>query len=404
MNAISPEALRNRLVDQIVSTKVAGLHDSRVEAAMRSVPRHEFLPDADLEEAYANQAVTIKSNPAEDSLPLSCASQPDVVFFMLVQLQLEQGNRVFEVGAGSGVNAAYMRHLVGAGGLVVTGDIDPEVTAYARKTLDATGNGDVVVITRDGTLGAEEYAPFDRVIATVGVWDVPAVLQGQLKVGGRLVVPLRWRGLTRSVAFTRTEECLRSDSVKMCGFLPMIGQDGERTAYADEKHTIRLYWDQDQPIICPSIDVFERGGTSVWTETSVGGSEPFDGIWLRLAAAESGTCRITVKPEAIESGLVQRPAIPSLSPAIVEGDSIAYLALERLPGVDGEPARFRLGAVGYGPAGQDLADRICTQVQVWGADRTAEPVISLYPTGTPDSAMPSGSVVDKPSGRLLVRY
>ncbi|MBO0915477.1 methyltransferase [Streptomyces laculatispora] len=92
---------------------------------------------------------------------------------MLVQLQLEEGNRVFEIGAGTGVNAAYMRRLVGASGLVVTGDIDGDVTAYARKTLDATGFRDVDVITRDGVLGAEERTPFDRIIATVRVWTLP---------------------------------------------------------------------------------------------------------------------------------------------------------------------------------------------------------------------------------------
>ncbi|MEK8144024.1 hypothetical protein NKH18_25130 [Streptomyces sp. M10(2022)] len=117
----STEVLRNRLLDKIVEERVAGLYDPRVEEAMRTVPRHEFLPAVSVETAYANESVSIKDNPAEDALPFSCASKPDVVFFMLVQLQLEAGHRVFEIGAGTGVNAAYMRRLVGSSGLVVTG-------------------------------------------------------------------------------------------------------------------------------------------------------------------------------------------------------------------------------------------------------------------------------------------
>ncbi|MEU1217148.1 methyltransferase, FxLD system [Streptomyces sp. NPDC005790] len=400
----STEVLRNRLLDEIVGERVAGLYDPRVEEAMRTVPRHEFLPAVSVETAYANQSVSIKDNPAEDALPFSCASKPDVVFFMLVQLQLEPGHRVFEIGAGTGVNAAYMRHLVGSSGLVVTGDFDGEVTACARKTLDATGFRDVEVITRDGALGAEELAPFDRIIATVGVWDPSPAMQNQLTPGGRLVLPLRWRGLTRSVAFTRQPERLLSDSVKMCGFLPMIGQDGEHAGYVDDAHLIRLFWDDDQAIHPPALKTaVSQQGTVVWNEASVEPVESFDGVWLRLSATEPATCRITVKPAAIDAGL-RRPAAPALSPALVDGDSIAYLTLERMPVEEGTEPRFRLGAVGYGPQGHGLAERLCTQIMACSGDRTAEPVISLYPAGTPDYELTDGYVIEKPSARMVISY
>ncbi|RRR68447.1 methyltransferase domain-containing protein, partial [Streptomyces sp. RP5T] len=305
-----PEDLRNRLVDAILKEDLSGLRDSRAETAMRTVARHAFLPDAPIEAAYANKSVTIKDNPDEDALPLSCASQPDVVHFMLVQLAVREGDNVFEIGAGTGYNAALLKHLTGKSGRVTTCDIDPDVTAYARRTLDANGYDDVRVVTRDGALGAPEFSPYNRMIATVGMWDLPGAWWDQLAVGGRLVVPLRWRGLSRAVAFQREEGRMRSDSVKMCGFLPVIGQDGERNDYIDDDRLVRLYWDEDQSI-APELlrDALTRPKSVVWTDVTVGPVESFDGVWLRLSATERATCRITAKPTAGEAGL-HRPASP----------------------------------------------------------------------------------------------
>ncbi|MEU9343622.1 methyltransferase domain-containing protein [Streptomyces sp. NPDC048278] len=169
----SPEDLRNRLVDAILQQDVSGPRDARVETAMRAVPRHAFLPDAPLEEAYANKRVTIKENPDQDTLPLSCGSPPDVVHFMLVQLAVREGDNVFEIGAGTGYNAALLKHLTGKSGQVTMCDIAPDATAYARRMLDANGHADVRVVTRDGALGAPEFGPYDRMIAAVGMWDLP---------------------------------------------------------------------------------------------------------------------------------------------------------------------------------------------------------------------------------------
>ncbi|MER6076990.1 methyltransferase, FxLD system [Streptomyces sp. NPDC001833] len=400
----SPEDLRNRLVDAILKQDVSGLRDARVETAMRAVPRHAFLPDATVEEAYANKSVTIKKNPDEDALPLSCASQPDVVHFMLVQLAAREGDNVFEIGAGTGYNAALLKYLTGTSGEVTTCDIAPDVTAYARRMLDANGYSDVRVVTRDGALGAPEFAPYDRMIAAVGMWDLPGAWWDQLAVGGRLVVPLRWRGLSRSVAFRREKDLMQSDSVKMCGFLPVIGQDGERNDYIDDNRLVRLYWDEDQPI-APDLlrDALTRPKSVVWTDATVGPVESFDGVWLRLSAAERGTCRITAKAAAMEAGL-HRPAAPALSPALVEGDSIAYLTLERTAEDQGIEPRFRLGAVGYGTAGAELAERICAQIRAWSPARTVEPVITAYPADTPDSDLVDGAVIDRPSARLVITY
>ncbi|MFF7792923.1 methyltransferase, FxLD system [Streptomyces sp. NPDC007991] len=401
----TPQDMRNRLVDEIVKTSIAGLDDARVEEAMRIVPRHEFIPGASLDEAYANQAVTIKDNPDPDALPLSCASQPDVVFFMLAQLNIQPGDNILEAGAGTGYNAALMRYLAGPTGRVTTLDIHSDVAAHARQRLADTGFSDVQVLARNAELGAPENGPFDRIIATVGIWDLPEGWWDQLTIGGRLVLPLRWRGLTRSVAFIREADRLRSESIATCGFLPMIGQGGEREGYVEPDRSIKLYWDADQHIQPLSLreSLAETKEHVLWTNVTVGPDEPLDGIWLRLSATDPATCRITVRPEALSTpGGMHRPAIPALTPALVEDQSLAYLVLE--PVETQGSKRYRLGAAGYGPAGQDLAERFCAQVREWDPVRTQSPSITAYPGGTPDEKLASGYRIDKPSVRLVISF
>jgi protein-L-isoaspartate(D-aspartate) O-methyltransferase len=229
----TPEVLRERMVDVVRGAGHAAT--PAVEAAMRAVERHRFVPGAPLEAAYDDIAISIKDAP--DGRMLSCASVPSVVGMMLDQLDVRPGQRILEIGAGTGYNAALLAHLSGPTGHVTTVDIDPDVTAQARRNLDATGHTAVHVATRDGALGDDSHAPYDRIIVTVGAWDIPTAWWQQLAHDGRLVLPLRWRGQTQAVAFTRRgDQELISDSVQLCGFVPMIGQDGEHTAaiHADD--------------------------------------------------------------------------------------------------------------------------------------------------------------------------
>ncbi|MGH3804538.1 MAG: methyltransferase, FxLD system, partial [Pseudonocardiaceae bacterium] len=306
-----------------------------------------------------------------------------------------------EIGAGTGYNAALLAELVGETGEVTTVDICPDVTVQARQALDANGYGRVHVATQDGALGEADHAPYDRIIVTVGPWDLPPTWLDQLAPGGRLVVPLCWRGQARSIAFTHEGNHLRSDDVQLCGFIPMLGQDGERTGTIDTDGHVALYWDIDQPIDPAALTgVLSQPKTTVWSGATVGSGESFDGVWLRLTGAEPGTCRIAADPPAVDAGLAA-PAIPSRSPALVEGTSLAYFTLRPLD-PDATERRWELGATGHGPTGPQLAGRLCEQIRAWDRDRTAQPLITAYPAGTPDQGLPNGQVIDKRHIRLVV--
>ena len=396
--AARPEALRARMVDNIVASGHARL--ARVEEAMRAIPRHDFVPEATAEEAYADQAVITKR--ASNGAALSCASVPTIVAMMLDQLDVQPEDDILEIGAGTGYNAALLKYLTGPEGTVTTIDIDPEVTTGARRGLEATGYDNVRVLTRDGALGDPTGAPYDRMIFTVGAWDLPAGLRDQLAPGGRLVAPLRWRGQTRSVAFVRDGELLRSVSIELCGFVPMIGQDGEHTGHIDADGQVSLHWDCDQPVDADGLrGVLDQPKSHAWSGATIGSGESFDGVWLRMTGAEPETCRIAASPAAVEAGLCT-PAIPSLSPALVEDSSLAYLAHRRLPD-EGNGPRWELGAIGHGPDGHELAERLCEQIRAWDADRNAVAVITIHPAGTPDDELSEGLVIDKHETRITVR-
>ncbi|MGX7823553.1 methyltransferase, FxLD system [Actinokineospora sp. 24-640] len=391
----APETLRDAMVDNI---KQAGYARSRaVEAVMRTVPRHEFVPEATVADAYADIAVITKR--AADGSALSCASVPTVVAMMLDQLDVHPGHNILEIGAGTGYNAALLAELTGPNGRVTTVDIDDEVTAGARRGLDATGNHHVQVITRDGALGAPENGLYDRIIITVGAWDLPAAWCEQLVPGGRLVVPLRWRGQTRSVAFVRDGDRLISDRIDLCGFVPMIGQEGEHSGTIDTDGLVSLYFDVDQDIDPAALrGVLEQPKTTVWSGVTVGPQDPFDGLWLNLTAIDPGTCRIAADKEAVTSGLCT-PVIPIRTPAITDGTSIAYMTHRRL---DGPERLSELGAIGHGPAAQHLAERFSSQITVWDRDRFHQPRIDAYSAGALVTAPHTGMFIDKQDSCLVL--
>jgi protein-L-isoaspartate(D-aspartate) O-methyltransferase len=397
--AASPEHLNQLMIDAIAAARPVGTSDLRVLAAIRAVPRHAFVPDASLADAY-NPDLAVITRRDSGGRSLSCASVPCLVGAMLGQLDVRDGHRVFEAGAGTGWNAALLATLAGPSGHVTTIDIDPEVSARAAASLERTGFPGVRVATGDAGLGVPDNAPYDRAIITIGSLDVPPAWFAQLKPGGRLVVPLRWRGQTQSVALVLGEDgILRSDTVFLCGFVPMAGQDWEHSAALDSSDLVHLYWDADQDISPDLLSgVLDRPKTRVESGTTVGAMEPLDAIWVRATATDPAVCRISAEPAAVTSGLCT-PVVKSRTLALAEGDSIAYLAVQRLQ--TPEPG-FRLDAIGHGPDGVGLAQRLCRHAGTWGADRTAKPAITIYPHAAPRA--PGTQVITREHCEMTVTY
>ncbi|HKR50269.1 MAG TPA: methyltransferase, FxLD system, partial [Pseudonocardiaceae bacterium] len=334
-------------------------------------------------------------------LALSCASVPSTVAMMLTQLDAQLGDHVLEIGAGTGYNAALLGEIVGNDGEVTTIDIDSDVTVHARNALNNAGYEHVRVMERDGLKGAPEYGPYTRMIGTVGFWDIPTALRDQLVDDGRFVLPLRWRGQTRSVVLTRQGETLLCQGMELCGFVPIIGQDGERTVNLADA-TVRIHHDQDQDIDAARLnDALAQPATETWSDVRVGNQESFDGIWLRVTAFDDTVCRLEATPAAVDNGL-RRPVIPLRSPALVSGGSLAYLIAKRDDG-DAE-RRSLLGAAYLGTDGADLARRLIAHITAWGADRTAVPNLAVYPSGTPDHDLPAGHIINKVDSRIVLSF
>ncbi|HEV3291200.1 MAG TPA: methyltransferase domain-containing protein, partial [Streptosporangiaceae bacterium] len=157
--------MRERLATGVIAaTRIGSEH---VAAALHAVPRHLFLPEQPPEAAYRDDAIVTKRD--ETGQPISSSSQPAIMAIMLDQLDLVAGQRVLEIGAGTGYNAALISHIIGPSGQVTSVDIDPELAGRAREHLASAGFGEVSVVCAVGAGGYPPRAPYVRIIATVGV-------------------------------------------------------------------------------------------------------------------------------------------------------------------------------------------------------------------------------------------
>lgn len=202
--------------------KAAGkLTDPRIEAAFRAVPRHMFLPDLPLEEVYTDRAIVIKRDARGSAL--SSSSQPTMMAIMLEQLALRPGDNVLEIGTATGYNAAIMQHIVGPQGKITTIELDKDLAQQAEQNLARARMHSVLVVNSDGAIGYSPRASYDRIISTVGIYDVPPAWLKQLKPEGILVAPL-WLNGQISAAFTlQPDGSLLSVNNIPCSFIQIRG-------------------------------------------------------------------------------------------------------------------------------------------------------------------------------------
>lgn len=168
---------RRRMVEYQIRAR--GVGDARVLEAMETVPRHEFVPEEYLQSAYSDGPLPIGYG--------QTISQPHIVAVMTELLELEPGDRVLEIGTGSGYQAAILAELVDE---VYTMEIIPELAGSARECLEGLGYENIRFSNADGYFGWEEHAPYDAIIVTAAPDHVPQPLVQQLKEGGRMVIPV----------------------------------------------------------------------------------------------------------------------------------------------------------------------------------------------------------------------
>lgn len=399
--AARADALREAMIAEL--RELGAIRSDTVAAVVGTVPRHLFAPEEPLETVYApTRAIVTKRD--EHGAAISSLSESHIQATMLEQAQLEPGMRVLEIGTG-GYNAALIAELVGESGKVVSVDIDPDIVDRARDCLAAAGYRQVDVVLADAEDGVPDHAPHDRVIVTAGAWDMPPAWSDQLADDGRIIVPLRMRGLTRSVTFDRDGNHLVSRDYRLCGFVPMQGAGAhtERMIALDgDEVTLRVHG--EQPINADRIrDALFRPRVERWSGVVFDQVAELD-LWLGTAEPVFGILAATDGP--IDCGLVARSANPRSAnrgvPTAVSRDSFAYRTKRPIEGT----SDFETGVYAHGPQAEALAERYVELIRTWDRDHRPGPGarIEVYPAATPDVFLPPGRVIDKKHTRVVISW
>lgn len=193
----------------------------KVSQAMEKVPREEFMPEETRSYAYADQPLPIGKG--------QTISAPHMVAMLCEKLDLEEGMKVLEIGTGFGYNAAVISETMGKKGHVYSIERHESLAEIAKENLKRTGyEENVTVIIGDGTVGYEKEAPYDRIYGTASAPSVPEPLKEQLKVGGKLLIPVGEQAYFQDLMclVKESENEFKQKSLGGVAFVPMIGKYG----------------------------------------------------------------------------------------------------------------------------------------------------------------------------------
>lgn len=223
MVEVSPE-LEEAWTQLLSRLEDAGRYrDPGIRRAFERYPRWEFLPRDGPEDLTPRAAIRDSPVPIGDGQTISA---PHMVAILLSEAQLEEGNSCLEIGAGSGWLAVLAGDLVGSEGRVVGVEIVPELVRLARENVVQAGADNVEIVLGDGGIGHPEQAPYDRIIVSCAAPEVPDPLVAQLRVGGRLVIPVGSRNHQRLTRVVKTEDGVEQEDLSGCAFVPLVGEHG----------------------------------------------------------------------------------------------------------------------------------------------------------------------------------
>ena len=415
--------LRERLIAEVLAT--SGIRDERIAAALRDVPRHLFLPHLPPEEAYLDDAIVTKRD--AEGQPISSSSQPAIMAIMLDQLDLAPGQRVLEIGAGTGYNAALIRHIVGPSGAVVSVDIEADLVDRAREHLASAGCPDVAVVAADGAEGYPPGAPYDRVIATVGVSDLAPAWLHQAGPDARIVVPLDVRGSQLAVAFGRAVPSHAgraghwvSRSIMPCGFMRMRGSlaGPERVVVLQPGLSLMLpdgltLADGQEVDGAAQAAFLDGPATEFATGVRASSLQVLWALGLWLATSDRRSCGVAEERPSEDGAPPGSPgrhcaaAGCSPRPGSWTPPASQYSSTDQ-PG-DVRSGQFTLEVTGFGPHGAELGAALVAHVQAW--DRAGQPGalrlhVDAYPRSSPDEPAPAsdGLLIERPATRFVVHH
>ncbi len=193
-----------------------GIRDERLLAAMRKVPRHEFVDQQRWPDAYADRPVTIAEQ--------QTTSQPYIIASMLQAAEIQPQDRVLEIGAGSGYQTALLSDLAAQ---VIAVERYQSLAQAAEQNLRRLGYANVTAILGDGSLGAPQFAPYDAIIVSAAAPGIPPALVEQLAAGGRLVLPVgEIEEQVLKLVHKHRDGTIAVRALEGCRFVPLIGEQG----------------------------------------------------------------------------------------------------------------------------------------------------------------------------------